>query len=348
MTTSGIAVQDAALSSTEQPRASHVPPDLQPSHHPPSALTIEQAVHEYLEDQRNRHRRPKTLEWHRKALGLFLLYLHTEHQCVMLDQITEAQVRGWFAALPLLPTAMGALRSPGTVASYARSARAFCQWLVRHRYLLATPFACLPLPQMEHHLLPPLEPEEWERLLLACRPPKETRVQAERATARNRAILWVLFDTGMHVTEVCGLRLCDVDREQGIVSVRGKGATVRRLTLGHEGLRHLLAYLDNYRLGAAACGARTDEDSLFLSEAGRPLTKSGITLLFDRLRKRAGITRKGVGPTLLRESFAMRYLQAGGDLSTLWELLGQKESASFHLYVPRSDEKMAHEKQKRH
>jgi site-specific recombinase XerD len=346
-TMSGIATQDAVLSSNGQPQVSHAPPSLQPSRHIFSALTMEQVVHEYLEDQRNRHRRPKTLEWHRKALSLFLLYLRTEHQCVLLDQITEAQVRGWLVWLPHLPTATGTLRSPGTVASYARSARAFCQWLVRQRSLPATPFAHLPLPQMEHRLFSPLEPGEWEQLLLACRPPKETGVLAEQATARNRAILWVLFDTGMRATEICALRLSDVDREQGIVSVRGKGATVRRLTLGHEGLCHLLAYLDHYRLREAACGARTDEASLFLSETGRPLTKSGITLLFDRLRQRAGITRKGVSPLLLRENFAMRYLQTGGDLRALWELLGQKESTSFQHYLQTSDEGKANEKRKR-
>src|SRR5712692_555376 len=86
-------------------------------------------------------------------------------------------------------------------------------------------------------------------------PPKETDVLAERATARNRAILWV---TGMRASEVCALRLVDVDREQGMLRVRGKGSQQRRLTLGHEGLRHLLAYLDKYRLGAAECVERTD------------------------------------------------------------------------------------------
>ena len=185
---------------------------------------------------------------------------------------------------------------------------------------------------------------EWEQLLLACRLPKKTGVLAERATARNRAILWVLFDTGMRTTEICSLRLGDVDREQGIVSVRGKGATVRRLTLGHEGQRHLLAYLDGYRLGRQAGGERAEEDALFLSEAGYPLTKSGITLLFDRLRKRAGIRRKGMGPVLLRENFAMRYLQTGGGLGTLRELLGQKESGSFQHYVQMGNEGKANEK----
>ncbi len=65
------------------------------------------------------HRRPKTLQWHEKALGLFQHYLLIEHQCVLLDQITEAAVRGWLALLPQMPTARGSLRSTSTVESYA-------------------------------------------------------------------------------------------------------------------------------------------------------------------------------------------------------------------------------------
>jgi len=168
-------------------------------------------------------------------------------------------------------------------------------------------------------------------LLLACHPPKETGALVDQATARNRALLWVLFDTGMRVSEVCRLRLGDVDRERGILLVREKGATARRLTLGHEGLCHLLAYLDDYRLGVAACGERggAGKDHLFLSEKGHPFTKSGMALMFGRIWKRAGITRKGVNASLLRESFATRYLQAGGELGMLWELLGQKEGRAL-------------------
>ncbi|MBA2392420.1 MAG: site-specific integrase, partial [Ktedonobacteraceae bacterium] len=94
----------------------------------------------------------------------------------------------------------------------------------------------------------PLEPEEWEQLLLACYPPRETGAGANLAAARNRAILWVLFDTGMHSTEICRLCLGDVDREQGMLRVQGKGTAARWLTLGPEGQRHLSAYLDQYRL----------------------------------------------------------------------------------------------------
>jgi site-specific recombinase XerD len=182
-----------------------------------------------------------------------------------------------------------------------------------------------------HHLL---APEEWERLLLACHAVRKTDVLAERATVRNRAILWLLFDTGMRASELCGLRLSDVEREQGILRVGGKGPQQRRLMLRHEGLRHLLAYLDDYRLREATGREPrdADEEYLFLSETGRPLSKNSLTLLFARLRQRAGITSKGISPFFLRESFALRYLQAGGDLEQLQHLLGYAGQATGTRY----------------
>jgi site-specific recombinase XerD len=169
------------------------------------------------------------------------------------------------------------MRSIGTVESYARSVRAFCQWLVRHRYLQVPLFAHLPLPKVEDGVFHPLEPEEWERLLLACQSTRKTNALAKQATVRNRTILWLLFDTGMRVSEICDLRLSDVDREQGFLLIRGKRARARRLSLGHEGLCHLCAYLDTSRLGVAAPHEQrgASQDHLFLSETGRPLTKTG-------------------------------------------------------------------------
>lgn len=111
-----------------------------------SDMSVEQSIGEYLHDQRNRHRRPKTLEWHQHALGLFEHYLLTEHGCVLLSQITQEMVCGWLEFLQEQPTSRGAKRAASTVESYARSARAFCQWAVRTGRLRVTPFACLSLP----------------------------------------------------------------------------------------------------------------------------------------------------------------------------------------------------------
>jgi site-specific recombinase XerD len=220
---------------------------------------------------------------------------------------------------------------------------------VRHTFLERTPFAHLSLLKEEPPLLQLFEPEEWERLLVACRPPGETDVPAERATARNRAILWVLAETGMRASELCGLQLEDVDREQGILTVRGKGSKPQQLPLGQNGLHALLSYLELYRPELGVCVEREEacEEPLFLSEVGRRLTDNGIALLFGRLRKRAGIARKDVGASLLRETFAMQYLQAGGDRFLLRELLGQEESAAVKRSLRRSEAAMEDQKQKK-
>jgi site-specific recombinase XerD len=291
-------------------------------------MSIEQAVQEYLESQRKDKRQPKTLEWHQTALHLFHQYLREECQCVSVDQITETEVRGWITFLREQPTARGTFRSAGTVQSYARSVRAFCQWLARHRYLSRIPFARRLLPQVGPPLPHLLEPEEWERLLQACQLNEGSVASAEQG-ARNRALLWVFAETGMRPWEVCRLHLSNVDREQGLLRVKGKDARWRLVPLGSEGLRHLLAYVDGFRLQSVKQEKRrrVGEEPLFVSETGHPLRKNTIDLVLSRLRKRAGITRKGVNPSLLRDTFAVRYLQSGGDLFTLRELLGQEESA---------------------
>ncbi|GER86514.1 hypothetical protein KDW_06760 [Dictyobacter vulcani] len=306
-----------------------------------ASLSIEQAIQDYLEAQRRGKRRPKTLEWHQTALRLFQQYLLTECQCDLIHQMTPAAVQNWFTFLREQPTATGTLRAAGTIASYARSARAFCQWLGRQRYLKRTPFVHLHVPHEEPGLLHLVEPEEWERLLLACQPAGKKATGADQVAARNQAVLWILAETGMRTAEVCGMRLSDVDREQGKLKVRGKGSTRRWVLLGHEGLHHLCVYLDHYRLknGQDVKRRRVGEEPLFLSETGHPFTSNGIALLFGRLRKRAGIMRKEVGPVLLRDTFAVRYLQAGGDLFTLREQLGQEESVVVKRYLSMSDGK---------
>ena len=101
------------------------------------------------------------------ALGVFGQYLRAECECVLLVEMTERHVSGWLESL-CVPTVAGRERSDGTRHSYARSARAWCQWLVKTGYLRRTPFAEIPLVKVDSPMMHPLETEEWERLLLAC------------------------------------------------------------------------------------------------------------------------------------------------------------------------------------
>ena len=170
-------------------------------------------------------------------------------------------------------------------------------------------------PKVGRPLIQTIEPEEFERLLVACAPPNETGQMADRATVRNRAILWLLYDTGIRVSELCGLRLGDFDRRHGVITVRGKGSKERRIALGSNCLRNLLYYLDRHRPGEEELAewGSAGEEHLFLAETRTPLTKNGVEMLFSRLRKRAGITDKRISPHILRHTFAVRYLVLGND-----------------------------------
>ncbi len=162
-----------------------------------------------------------------------------------------------------------------------------------------------------------VDPKHFEQLLRACGPSGEL---ADHNSARNRTLLWLFLETGVSVSEACALRVRDIDRAQGQLIIQGKGAKARRVTLGEQGLRHMLFYLDAYRLKAV--GGTMGSEPLFLSDRHQRLTPNTITLLLVRLHRRAGMTAQHVSPTMLRDTFAVRYLQAGGSPSQLRKVLG--------------------------
>ncbi len=173
----------------------------------------------------------------------------------------------------------------------------------------------------------------FARLLRACQLQGAPGGHHAGLTARNRAILWLLWETGMQVSELCGLRLADVDRASETVTVQGKRSSLRRFSLSSDGMRALCAYLDQARLTLAWKPAMPEaQNRLFLTERRRPLIKSNLTGLFLRLSQRAGFSETPICPSMLRDTYAVRFLQAGGDLSALQEQLGVANSASVRRY----------------
>ena len=305
-----------------------------------ATATIARAIDDYLLDHEGGNHSPKTLEWHRTALGLMRTYFERERGITMVGEIEAADINAWFAHMRKSPGGHGKLRSERTIQTYARSARAFFHWLVRRETIGANPFDRVTFPKVGKPLIQTIDADEFERLLLACAPPHETGPIAERAAVRNRAILWVLYDTGVRVSELCGLRLADFDRKHSILTVTGKGSKERRIALGNNCLRNLLYYLDKHlpdEEELAEWGS-AGEDHLFLSETRLPLTKNGVTLLFRRIKERAGITGKRISPHILRHSFAIRYLVLGNDPFSLQELLGHEDMTTVKNYMHMNDE----------
>ena len=313
-----------------------------------STMTIERAIGDYVLDHEGGNRSKKTIEWHRTALGFLRKFLAQERDITQVGEINAPDITAWFVHLRKTPGAHGKMRSERTIQTYARSARAFFHWQVRQGLLSENPFDRVVFPKVGKPIIKTITPEEFEQLLRACTPPNETGPIATRAAVRNRAILWVLYDAGIRVSELCGLRIHDFDRKQGILTVKGKGSKERRIGLGSNCQRNLLYYLDQFRPDQeelAAWGS-PDEDHLFLSETRLPLTKNGMTQLFARLKKRSGITGKRISPHIFRHTFALRYLILSGDPFSLQELLGHEDMNTVKLYMHMNDEVIQEQKRK--
>src|SRR6266851_380086 len=138
-------------------------------------------------------RSPKTLEWHHTSLRALWHYLWRQYCLTDIRHLSRDSLQTWVADLYLVPSARsGATRTVSTVSAYARSARAFCNWLVQQGYVSESPFPYDALPDVPQRLLRLVEPEMFARLLRACQLQGAPGGHHAGLTARNRAILWLL------------------------------------------------------------------------------------------------------------------------------------------------------------
>jgi len=185
-------------------------------------LTIERAVQEYLQAHRAVGHRPKTLEWHQMVLCHLHQYVLTECHLLLVNQITETTICSWLAFLAQTPTTRGSQRSASTIETYARSARAFFGWLVERGTLSCSPMSERAFPRTSVPLPHVVSPATFDQVMRAGFSRRMKAPGAKRMAIRDQALLWVLFDTGITVAELCALRLADLDQHAGLLSVRRK------------------------------------------------------------------------------------------------------------------------------
>ena len=188
-----------------------------------------------------------------------------------------------------------------------------------------------------HHCI--LTGEEFLQLLDACASSDEDGQGREHVVAGNRAMLWVLYDTGIRLSELINLRMGDIDREQRLIMVKGRGAKHRRIALGRNCWHHLVSYVDEYRLTQSELAewGNSGEDHLFLSERGEPLTTSDVLSLFTMLKQRSGLTGKCLHSFTFRDSFAVRFLELSHDAFNLQWLLGDEDQTNITWYLQLSE-----------
>jgi site-specific recombinase XerD len=211
--------------------------------------TLLKAFDEYLADHRSQNHSPKTIAWHTLSLGNLISFLE-QKGIIYIKDLEKEHLVEWINALTQEPGLKGKLRKARTINTYARSMRAFCRWLEIEGYVEIAPSNRVKMPKIGKPLIRIIEFDEFERILKACTPPQEVGPTADRNAARNRAIFWVLWDTGIRLAELCDLRFSNFDRDKGVIIVHGKGDKERRgdiftlqELLGHEDMATIKQYM---------------------------------------------------------------------------------------------------------
>ncbi len=209
-----------------------------------------------------------------------------------------------------------------SIARALTSLRVFYRYLLRHERIAADPTADLAAPGQWKQLPKFLTLEEVDLLLAAPDP-------ATPQGGRDRAMLQLLYATGLRVSELVGLPLRALHREMGLLRVRGKGDKERLTPVGRDALTAIESYLENDR---PALLKRRTAAEMFVTSRGSGMTRQGFWTLLKKYRLLAGISKE-ISPHLLRHSFATHLLERGADLRSVQMMLGHSDISSTQIYT---------------
>lgn len=247
-----------------------------------------------------------------------LQYLHYLED----EQITSWQDVDRYVVINYLEKMNDEKKAPATVTRMITSLRRFHQFLRQERLTDHDPMQHIDTPKKVQKLPSTLSLTEVERLI-------ETPDTTKNLGIRDRAILEVMYATGMRVSELVGLKLSDLHLSLGLVQTLGKGDKERIIPLGDYAIQWLERYLDEAR---PLLVANPSETHVFVNHHGTGLSRQGIWKNLKQLVREAGINKE-VTPHTLRHSFATHLLENGADLRTVQELLGHADISTTQIYT---------------
>jgi len=274
---------------------------------------LQQFVH-HLAVERGLSR--NTVESYERDLTGFLDYASREG----LDPIRDSDRQ-------LITAYMLHLRQQGKAASSAARAlvslRSFYRFLAQERLIERDPSRYMQSPRLPRRLPKAITVEEVDRLLNA---PRTDTPQG----ARDKAMLELLYATGMRVSELIGLDVGDVNLRMGYVRCVGKGSKERIIPMGRQAILHLEHYLTHMR--PKLLTGRHAQQALFINRSGSRLTRQGFWKIIRKWADAAGI-RTPLSPHTLRHSFATHLLENGADLRAVQEMLGHADISTTQIYT---------------
>jgi site-specific recombinase XerD len=264
----------------------------------------------FLRELNAEKRSPNTLRLYGQAITFFSRWLESQGRTATLDELTRPAIREWLAVL-------SETHEPGTVKIRYRGLFRFCSWLVDEGEITVNPMAKLSPPTLKMKPVPLVSDDELIALLKSCN-------GREFADRRDEALIRLLLDCGVRISEACGLRVDQLDLDQGMAIVKGKGDKVRPVYFSARTVRALDRYV---RMRAQHRWAHLD--ALFLTQRGA-LSADGAR---DRVKYRgelAGIEH--LHPHRFRHTFAHDFLINGGGERDLKRLAGWSSDVMLERY----------------
>jgi integrase/recombinase XerD len=211
--------------------------------------------------------------------------------------------------------------SARTQARLISGIRSFCRYMLIEKIIADDPSALLESPRMGMKLPEVLSVAEIDRMVASI----------DLSTPwghRNRAIIETMYGCGLRVSELVNMRLTDIHRNEGFVSVTGKGNKQRLVPLGSVALKEI----DNYMERRMMLPVITDKNVLFLNRRGKKLSRVMVFTIIKETAAAAGI-RKTISPHTLRHSFATHLVEGGADLRAVQEMLGHESITTTEIYT---------------
>ncbi|MBN2624264.1 MAG: tyrosine recombinase [Acidimicrobiales bacterium] len=272
-------------------------------------------------------RAPATLAAYRRDARRWWAWLTEQH--LSLDGVTEADVESYVEHL------RGADLAPATVARAVVAVRSLHRFLAEEGRSPTDPGAAVDAPRVPAGLPKALSEDEVASLLGAV-------VGDDAVARRDRAILEVLYGTGLRISELTGLRLGDVDLESALLRAFGKGAKERVVPVGRHAVAALVDWLGpggRPVLVPERWARRDDADAVFLNRRGGRLTRQGAWLVVRRWGSEVGLDGK-LTPHVLRHSCATHMLDHGADIRAVQEMLGHATVSTTQVYTRVSAERL--------
>ena len=221
-----------------------------------------------------------------------------------------------------------------TLARKLISIKLFCRFLQQEGVIESDPTEIMSSPRLWSYLPGFLSTEEVDALLTAF--PAQSK---EPLPQRNRAILELIYASGLRVSEAAHLKVSDVNFEDATLRITGKGSKVRIVPVGKTALQILKFYITKSRPELLDAN-RPNTAELFLSVRGKPLNREWIWAIVKEAAAIAGIDRD-IYPHMLRHSFASHLLANGADLRVIQEMLGHSDLRTTEIYTHVGNERLA-------